>query len=61
MKKGKQILWHKKSGKMVPSKFLQDQGKKAIFPEVPANSGNKLKDFARKLSMQIKHAAKDKE
>ena len=58
--KGKQILWHKKRGKLIPSKFLKVHGKETV-EDAPGTTGNKLKDFARKLTAQIKKAASDQE
>ena len=55
--KGKQILWHKKSGKILPSKFLKIHGKKTKVGDSIPESGDKLRDFAIKLKAQIKKAA----
>jgi prepilin-type N-terminal cleavage/methylation domain-containing protein len=56
--KGKKIVWHKKSGKMIPSKFVHELHDNKPDPnELPA-TGNKLKDFRMKLAAQIKKAAK---
>ena len=57
--KGKKILWHKKQGKMIPSKFLKLHGKKADDGRDTSASGDKLKDFAARLTAQIKKAAND--
>jgi len=57
--KGKKILWHKKQGKMIPSKFLKVHGKKADDARDMPASGDKLKDFAAKLTAQIRKAAND--
>ena len=55
--KGKQILWHKKKGKLISSKFLKGQAKKMDSkPQALSNTGDKIKDFAKKFADQIKKA-----
>jgi hypothetical protein len=61
--KSKQILWHKKQGKFLSSKFLSIHGKTPAA-QTPANSkiqnvASKTERFARSLAAQIKKAAKD--
>ena len=57
--KGKKIAWHKKSSKLVSSKFLKARGKK-IASDQPANgpaaAGNKMETFVQKLKMEIHKA-----
>jgi len=57
--KGKQVLWHKKTGKILPSKYLKIHGKQAGGDDSKFQSGDKLRDFALKLKAQIKKAAGD--
>jgi hypothetical protein len=57
MKKSKQVIWHKKQGKLVSPKFLKVHGKEVSSADQP--TGNKLKDFAKKLTLQIKKAANE--
>ena len=56
-RKGKQIVWHKKRGKMISSKFLNHPSKKADSQDSAPGTGDKTKDFARNLAAQIKKAA----
>ena len=59
-KKKKEILWHKKTGKFIPAKFLKPHGTQPA-PEkgkapTPAPSDRK-REFAARLARQIKKAA----
>ena len=58
-KKSKQIVWHKKQGKFIPSSVLKPHGK----IETGKSSGqkisqptDKMKIFAKKLAQEIKKA-----
>ncbi|OGX26267.1 MAG: hypothetical protein A2787_10150 [Omnitrophica WOR_2 bacterium RIFCSPHIGHO2_01_FULL_48_9] len=57
--KGKKIAWHKKSSKLVSSKFLKARGKKMApdqSADGPAAAGNKMATFVWKLKMEIHKA-----
>ena len=57
VRKAKQIVWHKKSGKLIPSQFSKLPSKKPTASSTLPATGDKLKDFASKLKAQIKQAA----
>ncbi|MDP2653977.1 MAG: hypothetical protein Q8Q08_08100 [Candidatus Omnitrophota bacterium] len=61
-RKGKQVVWHKKKGKMIPSVFLKPHGSAAASaPSPPASAGqaDRRKTFAAKFLKEIKRAASD--
>ena len=55
--KGKQIIWHKRKGKIIPSKFSKVSGKKPKTDNCGEDTGDKMSDFVRRLKAQIKKAA----
>ena len=56
--KGKQIIWHKKKEKMIPSKFSKVSSR-IVEADRSASTGDKRKDFALKLKALIKRAANE--
>ena len=62
-KKGKQIIWHKKSGKLISSKFLKPRGKKLPQKNEAADTlapQDKFKAFAKKFKAEIRKAVYNK-
>ena len=61
-RKKRQILWHKKSGKFIPSSYLKphvyEKPSPKSSPDVDAPE-DKLKRFAKKFGEQIKKAARE--
>lgn len=53
MKKGKKIIWSKKQGKLLSSKFLSEQGKQPSSTSAPASP---LGKFAQDLKKKIRSA-----
>ncbi len=60
VKKGKQIVWHKKKGKFISSSVLKIHGKvekETVTGEQEVSQpSDKIKNFAKKLTQEIKKA-----
>lgn len=59
--KSKKIVWHKKSGKLIPAKFLKSQNnprKDQPSPLEPSiiRKQNRMKFFSQKLAEEIRKA-----
>lgn len=58
-KKSKQTVWHKKSGKFIPSKFLKSREKiekEESSKTQTVESKDRMNDFSQKFAQEIRKA-----